>query len=109
MANEFPTLESLAFESHSYELKNQMKVWLSGEVTIGDEFAQDMSERYYLVKKEMEERGQLMVELEKLTVSAGAARYLEILCRRQDRDAVKLGLLRDLLRHAHNETHERQL
>ncbi|GKF64570.1 hypothetical protein Tco_0188018, partial [Tanacetum coccineum] len=32
-----------------------------------------------------------------------------ILRRRHDRDAVKLHLLRDLLRHARDETHERQL
>nr|GEV47091.1 hypothetical protein [Tanacetum cinerariifolium] len=86
-----------------------MKVWLSAEVGTGDGFAKDMNEHCYLVRNEMEERGRLIVELEKLAVSAGATRYMEILCRRQDRDAMKLCLLRDLLHHARDETHQRQL
>ncbi|GKD68106.1 pre-mRNA-splicing factor ATP-dependent RNA helicase DEAH7, partial [Tanacetum coccineum] len=106
MANEFPILQSLLIESHSYQLNNQMKVWLSKEVGNGDGFAQDMDEHCYLVRKEMEERDQLIAELQKLAVSAGAARYVQIWRRRQDRDAVKLRLLRDLLRHA-RETHQR--
>nr|GEW53152.1 transmembrane protein [Tanacetum cinerariifolium] len=44
----------------------------------------------------------LIAELEKLAVGAGAARYVQILRRKQDRDAVKLGLLKDLLRHVHS-------
>ncbi|GJW17067.1 hypothetical protein Tco_0024503 [Tanacetum coccineum] len=66
-----------------------MKVWLSKEVGTGDEFAQDMGDHCYLLRKKMEERDRLIAELEKLTVGAGAAR--------------------DLLRHARDETHERQL
>nr|GEV97102.1 hypothetical protein [Tanacetum cinerariifolium] len=109
MANEFSILHSLLIESHSYQLNNQMKVWLSKEVGTGDGFAQDMDEHCYLVRKEMEERDQLITKLEKLAVSAGAARYVQIFRRRRDMDAVKLRLLRDLLRHARDETHERQL
>nr|GEU92983.1 hypothetical protein [Tanacetum cinerariifolium] len=86
-----------------------MKVWLSKEVGTGDGFAQDMVEHYYLLNKEMEEKDRLIAELEKLAVGAGAARYVQILRRRQDMDGVKLGLLKDLLRHARDETHERQL
>nr|GEV56951.1 hypothetical protein [Tanacetum cinerariifolium] len=84
-----------------------MKVWLSKEVGTGDGFAQDMVEHCYLLKKEMEERDQLIAELEKLAVGAGAVRYVQILHLRQDRDGVKLGLLKDLLCHARDETHER--
>nr|GEV41509.1 hypothetical protein [Tanacetum cinerariifolium] len=86
-----------------------MKVWLSKEVGTRDGFAQDMVEHYYLLKKQMTERDRLIAELEKLAVGAGVARYVQILCRRQDMDAVKLGLLKDLLRHARDETYERQL
>nr|GEV85751.1 hypothetical protein [Tanacetum cinerariifolium] len=109
MANELPILGSLALRAYSDKLDNQMKVWLSEEVGSKDDFAQDMNEHCYLVKKEMKERDQLMLELQKLVVSEGAVRYLKILRRRQERDAVKLGLLRDLLRHARDETHQRQL
>nr|GEX40822.1 hypothetical protein [Tanacetum cinerariifolium] len=90
-------------------VKQQAEVWLSKEVGTGDGFVQDMLEHCYLLKKEMEERDQLIGELEKLAVSSDAAKYLQILRRRQERDGVKLGLLKDLLRHARNETHERQL
>nr|GEU92984.1 nucleic acid-binding, OB-fold protein [Tanacetum cinerariifolium] len=69
-----------------------MKVWLSKEVGTGDGFAQDMVEHYYLLNKEMEEKDRLIAELEKLAVGAGAARYVQILRRRQDMDGVKLGL-----------------
>nr|GEY96719.1 hypothetical protein [Tanacetum cinerariifolium] len=62
-----------------------------------------------LMTNEMEERDQLMLELQKLAVSEGAVWYLEILRRRQERDIVKLGLLMDLLRHARDEAHQRQL
>ncbi|GJS63927.1 hypothetical protein Tco_0678491 [Tanacetum coccineum] len=86
-----------------------MKVWLSEEVGSEDDFAQDMSEHCYAVKLDMEKRARLMVELEKLAVSEGAAHYLDILRCRQDKDAEKLRLLRDLLRHARDEAHERQL
>nr|GEX59344.1 hypothetical protein [Tanacetum cinerariifolium] len=96
-------------ESHSYGLNNQMKVWLSKEVGTGDGFAQYMVEHCYLLKKEMEERDRLIAELEKLAVGSGAAKYVQILRRRQKRDGVKLGLLKDLLRHARDVTHERQL
>nr|GEZ65218.1 hypothetical protein [Tanacetum cinerariifolium] len=48
-------------------------------------------------------------ELEKLVVGSGAAKYVQILRRRRERVGVKLGLLKDLLRHACNETYERQL
>nr|GFD54907.1 hypothetical protein [Tanacetum cinerariifolium] len=88
---------------------NQMNVWLSKEVGTGDRFAQDMVEHCYLLKKEMEERDRLIAELEKLAVGARAARYVQILRPRQDRVAVNLGLLKDLLRHARDETYERQL
>nr|GEY32759.1 hypothetical protein [Tanacetum cinerariifolium] len=77
-------------ESHSYGLNNQMKVWLSKEVGTGDGFVQDMLEHCYLLKKEMEERDQLIGELEKLAVSSDAAKYVQILRRRQERDGVKL-------------------
>nr|GEW35058.1 retrovirus-related Pol polyprotein from transposon TNT 1-94 [Tanacetum cinerariifolium] len=109
MANGFLILHSLLTESHSYQLNNQIKVLLSKEVGTGDGFAQDMDEHCYLVRKEMEERVRLIAELEKLTVSAGAARYVQILRRRRDMGVMKLRLLRDLLRHARDETHERQL
>nr|GEU69421.1 hypothetical protein [Tanacetum cinerariifolium] len=88
---------------------NTIQVWLSKEVGTGDGFAQDMVEHCYLLKKEMEERDRLIAELEKLAVGAGAARYVQILRRRQDKDAVKLGLLKDSLHHARDETYERQL
>ncbi|GKG12850.1 hypothetical protein Tco_0347087, partial [Tanacetum coccineum] len=84
-------------------------VCLSGQVGTEDDFAQDMDEHCYLVKKQMEKREGLMAELGKLAVSVGAARYLEILRRKQERDAVKLRLLRDLLRHARDETYQMQL
>nr|GEU71509.1 hypothetical protein [Tanacetum cinerariifolium] len=57
----------------------------------------------------MEERDQLIAELEKVAVGSGAIKYVQILRRRQERDGVKLGLLKDLLRHARNETHEGKL
>ncbi|GKD06727.1 hypothetical protein Tco_1181701 [Tanacetum coccineum] len=96
-------------ESNSYDFNNQMKVWLSKEVGTGDEFGQEMGHHCYLLRKEMEERDRLIAELEKLVVGTGATRYVQILRRRQDRDGVKLGLLKDLLRLAREETHERQL
>nr|GEV80539.1 hypothetical protein [Tanacetum cinerariifolium] len=82
----------MGVESHSYGLNNQMKVWLSKEVGTGDGFTQDMVEYCYLLKKEMEERDQLIAELEKLAVGSGAAKYVQILRRRQERDGVKLGI-----------------
>ncbi|GJR12627.1 hypothetical protein Tco_0795279 [Tanacetum coccineum] len=68
MVNQLPILQSLLVESHSYELNNQMKVWLSKEVGTGDEFAQDMGDHCYLLMKEMAERDRLIAELEKLAV-----------------------------------------
>ncbi|GKA51061.1 putative reverse transcriptase domain-containing protein [Tanacetum coccineum] len=109
MANQLPILKSLLVESNSYELNNQVKVWLSKEIGTGDEFAQEMGDQCYLLKKDMDERDRLIAELEKLVVGSGAAKYVQILRRRQDRDAVKLGLLKDLLRHARAEIHQRQL
>ncbi|GKD44379.1 hypothetical protein Tco_1269024 [Tanacetum coccineum] len=106
MANQFPFLTSLAIESNSYEFPKQMKVCLSNEVGTEDDFAQDMDEYCSLVKQQIDNREGLMAELGKLAVSVGAARYLEILRRKQDRDVVKLRLLRELLRHARDETHQ---
>ncbi|GKA73594.1 hypothetical protein Tco_0779896 [Tanacetum coccineum] len=83
MANQLPILQSLLIETNSYELNNQVK--------------------------EMDERDLLIAELEKLAVGSGASKYVQILRRRQDRDAVKLRMLKDLLRHARAETHQRQL
>ncbi|GJS17688.1 hypothetical protein Tco_0412160 [Tanacetum coccineum] len=100
---------SLLIEWNSYELNNQVKVWLSKEVGTGDEFAQEMGDQCYSLKKEMDERDLLIAELEKLAVGSGASKYVQILRRRQDRDAVKLRMLKDLLRHARAETHQRQL
>nr|GEW34076.1 hypothetical protein [Tanacetum cinerariifolium] len=50
-----------------------------------------------------------VLELEKLVVSEGAAQYLEVLCRKQDRDGEKYQLLRQLLRMARDEAREMQL
>nr|GEY82795.1 hypothetical protein [Tanacetum cinerariifolium] len=50
-----------------------------------------------------------MVKLGKLAVSVEAVQYLEILHRRKEKDVVKLRLLRDLVRHARDETHQMQL
>ncbi|GJS54467.1 hypothetical protein Tco_0627829 [Tanacetum coccineum] len=109
MANQLPILQSLLIESDSYELNNQVKVWLSKEVGTGDDFAQEMGDQCYSLKKEMDEKDLLIAELEKLAVGSGASKYVQILRRRQDRDAVKLRMLKDLLRHARAETHQRQL
>ncbi|GKA29770.1 hypothetical protein Tco_0716015, partial [Tanacetum coccineum] len=71
MANQLPILQSLLIESNFYELNNQVKVWLSKEVGTGDEFAQDMGDQCYSLKKEMDERDLLIAELEKLAVGSG--------------------------------------
>ncbi|GKB16094.1 hypothetical protein Tco_0850017 [Tanacetum coccineum] len=47
-----------------------MKVCLSGQVGTEDDFAQDMDEHCYLVKKQMEKREGLMAELGKLAMLA---------------------------------------
>ncbi|GKA57731.1 putative reverse transcriptase domain-containing protein [Tanacetum coccineum] len=97
--------------SQHFELldDSRSEVWLSKEVGIGDEFAQHMGDQCYSLKKEMDERDLLIAELEKLAVGSGASKYVQILRRRQDRDAVKLRMLKELLRHARAETHQRQL
>nr|GEX92133.1 hypothetical protein [Tanacetum cinerariifolium] len=84
VAQRLPILKALAIESHSSQLNNKTKVWISKEVGSEDGFARDM-------------------------MSEGVARYLEILRRRQERDTKKLHLLRYLVRHARDEAHERQL
>nr|GEU95598.1 hypothetical protein [Tanacetum cinerariifolium] len=109
MADRLPILKALVIESHSNQLNNKTKVWLSEEVGSEDGFARDMSEQCYFVRMDMEKRARLMSKLEKHAVCEGATRYLEILRCRQERDTKKLHLLRDLVCHAHDEANERQL
>nr|GEV61948.1 hypothetical protein [Tanacetum cinerariifolium] len=87
---------------------NERRRGFNEEVGFEDAFAQDMSEHCYLVSMDMEKKGRLL-ELEKLALSEGAAHYLETLRQRQNKDAKKHHVLRELLRHARDETHESNL
>ncbi|GKB88146.1 hypothetical protein Tco_0960418 [Tanacetum coccineum] len=109
MADHIPLLESLAVDADSQRLREQMKVWFLREVAFEDCFAKDLHDQFSQVKADMEKRGQMMLELERLRGRGVEVDCLDRLRLRQKSDAEKHVSLRRMLLEARVETHEGSL